>query len=394
MGNLRNKPTIFISSTCYDLKQIRADIKEFFERNYGFNAMLSEFDSFPIDPSVGTFENCLSNVDNYADMFLLIVGNRYGYITDKGKSITNLEYLHAKAKGIPIFVFISNQLYNNLPLWRANKDADFSSVVDSPKIFEFIADIYDEAHQWIYTYNGERDIEMTMKSQLALIFSDGLIFKKMLTTPKYNILNADLPVGATRALIEQPYAWEYKFFAHILKNEFDKLQKTKWDLKYGIFEGRATTLDNEELLKDISGKLDEMSKLISIIAVVVNQTFQDAIGQPGEPSNLEMMIYACKRFAALYERLAGWSLYFKSIHADDIFAPLLELLSKYPDSALKTMEDFVLKLYNEITAIPAIEDTVDRKIDLVFSLDESNTAEINAEIERLIPILLAQKVSL
>ena len=63
MDNYRHKPAVFVSSTCYDLKQIREDMKEFIENNYGFDAMLSEFDSFPIDPCKGTFENCLDNVD-------------------------------------------------------------------------------------------------------------------------------------------------------------------------------------------------------------------------------------------------------------------------------------------------------------------------------------------
>ena len=110
-------PTVFVSSTCYDLKQIREDIRDFFRNNYNFEVMLSEFDSFPVDPCKGTFENCLNNVDNSADIFILIIGTRYGYVTDQGKSITNLEYLHAKAKGIPIYVFVSKQLNNRMGIF-------------------------------------------------------------------------------------------------------------------------------------------------------------------------------------------------------------------------------------------------------------------------------------
>ena len=169
MDNSRKKPVVFVSSTCYDLKQIRTDMKEFLEGNYGFEAMLSEFDSFPVDPCVGTFENCLNNVDQCADVFVLIIGTRYGYVLDNGKSVTNLEYLHAKAKGIPMYVFVSKQIYNTLPIWRSNKNGDFSSVVDNSKIFEFVASIYDECKQWIYTYDNVQDIKMTLKNQLGLI---------------------------------------------------------------------------------------------------------------------------------------------------------------------------------------------------------------------------------
>ncbi|HFD0491915.1 hypothetical protein AB1A69_02965 [Enterococcus faecium] len=43
------KPTVFINSTCYGLKQIRADIKITLEDDMGFNVVMSEFDSFPIN---------------------------------------------------------------------------------------------------------------------------------------------------------------------------------------------------------------------------------------------------------------------------------------------------------------------------------------------------------
>lgn len=129
MNTDRRTPVVFVSSTCYDLKQVREDLKDFFENNYGFQAMLSEFDSFPIDPCIGTFENCLSNVDQSADIFILIVGNRYGYVTDRGKSITNLEYLHAKAKGIPVFVFVDKQLHSQLKVWESNKEGIFQRLL-------------------------------------------------------------------------------------------------------------------------------------------------------------------------------------------------------------------------------------------------------------------------
>lgn len=387
MSDARKEPVVFVSSTCYDLKQIREDLKDFFESNYGFKAMLSEFDSFPIDPCVGTFENCLSNVDNYADIFVLIVGQRYGYVTDKGKSITNLEYLHAKAKGIPIFVFVSKQLYDNLPLWKKNKDGDFSGIVDSTKVFEFVSDIYDEMHQWVYTYDSVKDITMTMKNQLGLIFADGLKYQKFVTNPKYNVLKYDLPVGAVRAVIEQPYAWEYKFFAHVLKDEMDKLQKRKWDFQYGIFDGHTFTFDNIELLEDISQKADEMMKLTDILNVIINNIFGEAIAEPGVPSDLEKMIYVSKKLASVCERMIAWSLYFKSLHVDSIFDHLLELLYKLSESPLNKIEQFVHDIYKEFTAIPDVDDGEERKISVSCVLDESNTEEINKEIENIIRML-------
>lgn len=383
MNASRKKPVAFVSSTCYDLKQIRADMKEFFEGNYGFEAMLSEFDSFPIDPCVGTFENCLSNVDQCADVFVLIVGNRYGYVLGSGKSITNLEYLHAKAKGIPMYVFVSKQIYATLPIWRANKTGDFSSVADSPKIFEFVAEIYDECKQWIYTYDNVQDIKLTLKNQLGLIFADGLKFKAIANASRSPILNQDLPSGAVRVVIEKPYAWEYKFLAYVLKYEFDKLQQRKWDLRFGIFDGNSLKKSPQELLDDISERLNEMLNLVDVLSILINTIIQEAIGEPGAPSDLEMMIYTCKRLAATYERLVGWSLYFKSLHAHEMFDTLLGLLYDLPKSALTSIDDFVEDFYKQITDIPDVKDDVERKVKFSITLDNSNFDEINAEIDRL-----------
>lgn len=383
MDNKRTKPVVFVSSTCYDLSQVREDLKDFISDDYGFEPMLSEFDSFPIDPCIGTFENCLSNVDNYADIFVLVVGNRYGYVTESGKSITNLEYLHAKAKGIPIFVFVSKQMYNTLPLWRANKNGDFSSVVDNIKIFEFISDIYDEAHQWIYTFDNVRDIKKTLKNQFSLIFSDGLKLQKSLKEAKLGSLTGEIPSDALRVLVEEPYAWEHKFLAYVLKNEFEKLKVNKWDLEYSIFDGETLSFTAEELIEDISRKFHEALKITDMLSTLLNTTLQDAIGAPGVPSDLELMVYSSKRLVYLYRRLVSWSLYFKSLQVDDVFSKLLDLLYDMPKTALSEIEDFVDTFYKEVTSLPDVDDGAERTIKITCSFSTSNTEEINEEIANL-----------
>jgi hypothetical protein len=126
------RPALFVSSTCYDLQQVRSDIKLFAEE-LGLEPILSEYNSFPVNPDAGTLENCLNAVNKSADVFVLIVGSRYGSILAGDKSITNLEYLTARTKGIPVYVFVSRQILNILPVWKANPLMDISTVADSPK---------------------------------------------------------------------------------------------------------------------------------------------------------------------------------------------------------------------------------------------------------------------
>lgn len=98
------KVNIFVSSTCYDLSQIRNDIKQCII-DLGHTPILSEQKDFPIDPQLSSTENCINAVKNEADIFVLIIGNKYGSVLKSGQSITNTEFLTAVNKGIPIYTF-------------------------------------------------------------------------------------------------------------------------------------------------------------------------------------------------------------------------------------------------------------------------------------------------
>lgn len=112
---------IFVSSTCYDLSQIRKDLREFIT-GLGHNPILSEQNDFPIDPQLDKCENCINAVKVFADIFVLIIGNKYGSLGETGKSITNTEYLTAVQKGIPIYTFSLKQMTTILPLWERNPE--------------------------------------------------------------------------------------------------------------------------------------------------------------------------------------------------------------------------------------------------------------------------------
>lgn len=134
------KVNIFISSTCYDLSQIRDDLKQSII-DLGHNPILSEQKDFPIDPNLSNAENCINAINKEADILILIIGNKYGSVLETGKSITNTEFLTAINKGIPVYTFALRQMTALLPLWEKNKDANFSNIVDDNRVFEFLSDV-------------------------------------------------------------------------------------------------------------------------------------------------------------------------------------------------------------------------------------------------------------
>lgn len=44
-------------------------------------------------------------------------------------------------EALPVYIFINKPLITVLPIWKSNKNADFSSSVDSVKVFEFVEEV-------------------------------------------------------------------------------------------------------------------------------------------------------------------------------------------------------------------------------------------------------------
>ncbi len=133
-----DKTRVFISSTFFDLSQVRDDIRRSII-GLGHEPVLSEFPSFPVLPELSIIENCRRNVRNNADVFILIVGGRKGSIDNTTKrTITNIEYETAKQSGIDTFIFVKRSVLSLLPIWEKNPTADFSSEVDSPDVFHLL----------------------------------------------------------------------------------------------------------------------------------------------------------------------------------------------------------------------------------------------------------------
>jgi len=260
-----NTPTMFVSSTCFDLKQVRADIKSFTE-SLGIQPILSEYDSFPVNPDISAIDNCLKVVDENADLFLLIVGGRYGSLTEQGKSVTNMEYLRARAKGIPIYVFVQKSILNVLPIWKDNKENDFKSVVDSPKLFEFIASMMDVNGIWVFPFEYAQEITDTLRKQLAYLFMDALQLRRRVQTSGLSEPLSQLQGMPLRFVIDRPVAWEYRLFSHVLAQEVSRINHQRLDLNYGIALGSAVFLsDSQEVFRWLRKKIDEVGRMIQSI---------------------------------------------------------------------------------------------------------------------------------
>lgn len=348
------KPTVFISSTCYDLKQIRSNMRSFFGTDLGYDVLLSEYDSFPIDPGLDTVENCLRVVDERADIFVLIIGCRYGWVTDSGHSITNLEYLRARAKGIPIYAFVDKKVIDLLPIWKDNPGLDFKSTVDSPALFDFVNQVRASDSVWTNTYDTAQDITTALKIQLGYLFNDCLgLYRKSIThtmSPRVRHLDG----AAFKIALEKPDGWEWKLFSQVLQDELYALSDAKKDFEYGITYAPCKTIESlADVLNYLSEKCTQLIRGCDNLNKLFNQAFPAAIGEPGVEGNADFIIYVANRIVQFYRLIIDWSLEFQTVLVDDMYTKIVQSFIKACANTLSDIESFSRNCQIEFAKIPA-----------------------------------------
>ncbi len=110
------KYQIFISSTFLDLESVRSKI----------SATILNLQHFPIGMemfSAGDSEQweIITETIDVSDYYLLIIGHRYGSVTNEGISYTEKEFDYAISKGIPVLSFIRER---NIPTLAAEREND------------------------------------------------------------------------------------------------------------------------------------------------------------------------------------------------------------------------------------------------------------------------------
>jgi len=167
-------PRVFISSTWYDLRYIRENLK-FFVRRLGYEPVLSEEGAVLFDPKMDVQDACLAEVPS-CQMFVLIIGGRRGSgYHDTEKSVTNAEYDEAVKAKVRIFVLVERPVLDEHAVYMANKKnahIEASAItypsVDSTQVFDFIERVRGEiVNNAIVPFSDFEDIESYLRQQWA-----------------------------------------------------------------------------------------------------------------------------------------------------------------------------------------------------------------------------------
>jgi len=262
-------PTIFISSTIYDFRDLRSALKFYLEAQ-GFKVLASEFNDFQKPLDRHSYEACLDAI-RAADYFVLLIGPRVGgwYDEENQISITQREYREAyrlhQAESLKLINFVRSEV------WQAKEDrselAKFlettelngevrSAIVNhkskSASNADFLMKFINEVGRnketslaakgagapptgnWIHVFSGFRDIVDVLNAHVfASVSVEDMVAKRLLRRELRDVLRQCLLKFKDKAY--SPSHWINRFHqSHPLtlasrSNELTSIETTSWD---------------------------------------------------------------------------------------------------------------------------------------------------------------------
>lgn len=170
------KPRIFLSSTFYDLKQVRTDIDLFID-TLGYEAVRNEEGDIPYGKDEALEEYCYKEIKS-VDILVSIIGGRFGSESKRNtSSISQIELKTAIKENKQIYIFIDKNVLSEYETYLINKDVDMSyRYVDDKRIYHFIEEVKAlSANNNIKGFETASEITKYLKDQLAGLFQRFLV---------------------------------------------------------------------------------------------------------------------------------------------------------------------------------------------------------------------------
>lgn len=201
-------PRIFISSTCFDLEEVRVNLRKFIE-DFGYEPIMSEFGDIFYEFNNHVQDSCIQAIKN-SDIYILIIGDYYGskyHNTQKEvpESVTLMEFKKAISEAKLKYIFINkfveydyqnyrkylekkyNEFFKNNDISREDTENEKNRIkkeVDSnypfPKdsykyIFAFLDEIGElKKGNAYYRFENSIDIKDNLKKQWAFFIQESI----------------------------------------------------------------------------------------------------------------------------------------------------------------------------------------------------------------------------
>ena len=132
-------PRVFLSSTFYDLRQVRSDIEGFIAR-LGYDAVLHERGAVTYGSKEALEQYCYREIKQ-VDILVSVIGRRYGTPANNSQySISQQELKTAYKKGIQVYIFVEHAVLAEYRTYLKSKgnNAFQCAHVDDLRVYEFL----------------------------------------------------------------------------------------------------------------------------------------------------------------------------------------------------------------------------------------------------------------
>ena len=166
-------PRVFISSTFYDLQQVRFNIGDFIT-NLGYAPVMHERAGVAYTQNEPLEQDCYHELAS-CDIVVCIIGNHFGSRSAGNElSITMNEIQTAIKNRKKVYIFIAKDVYIENRTYEYNKEnGDFKSAyTDNLKIHEFISELKNNNKVLIASFETTDEIISTLKLQFAGLFQN------------------------------------------------------------------------------------------------------------------------------------------------------------------------------------------------------------------------------
>lgn len=165
------KPRIFMSSTFYDLKQIRTDLDLFID-TLGYETIRNEEGDIPYGKDDALEEYCYKEIKSI-DILVSIIGGRFGSESKRNNSsISQIELRTALKENKQVYIFIEKNVLAEYETYLINKDKEISfRYVDDIRVYQFIEEIKNlNSNNNIKGFDTASEISKYLKDQFAGLF--------------------------------------------------------------------------------------------------------------------------------------------------------------------------------------------------------------------------------
>jgi hypothetical protein len=180
-------PNIFISSTIQDLGHLRDSIRDLiFE--IGYNPIMSEYGEIGFLPTNSAEESCYLALRD-CHLSIIIIGKRYGSISENGLSVTHNEFITSRERKVPVIFLVSEEVMSYKRVYDVNEkseDLTFPGMENPSMLFQLIREFSEsKINNGLIQFTNVQSATNNLKKQLAHIFGD--LLKKQFDPTKGEI---------------------------------------------------------------------------------------------------------------------------------------------------------------------------------------------------------------